>query len=250
MKKNILLFLITSIFGLTAHADLSANKFNLSENDVQQQFEEFRKLFLPSLQNVGIHDLKTQLDQESPEYAGGVQVENNVAEISFGRDYVLNSEQVSSDILSFTLCHELGHLLGETPKNLLPSWGVPSEEAESDYFAAAICLKKWFKTIAPHLSEKEMQQRTIRAGFDLFKMMRINLLKEGVITHETAFYAEPNPNKKDTGFYEKYPSFQCRFETVVAGASCQTDYLNYSGENNNQWSCRSGDGKRPSCWYK
>ena len=35
-------------FGLTAHADLSANKFNLSENDVQQQFEEFRKLFLPS----------------------------------------------------------------------------------------------------------------------------------------------------------------------------------------------------------
>ena len=184
---------------------------------------------------------------------GGVSLYKNSATIQLGYD-LHHSGPLSPDAYSAILCHEVGHLLGGRPflgNGKGPQWvsDTPSaSEGQSDYFSSLACMKKIFakdaketvmnfdvtpevkgscKAKFPKIQDQNICQRSIRAGYELmdFIISVFEKYQPGTIL------PRPNmniPEGAGLSVGRLYPSFQCRFDTIKAGA------LNE---------------KRPACWY-
>ncbi len=147
---------------------------------------------------------------------------------------------------AFVVCHELGHILGGAPKMELKNYEWASSEGQSDHFAAAECLPKYFekkyieefddRRFLPYevgycfdtTSNKKSQfvcLKTLRAARGFFGVSKYMFSKEDYDFHAKA------PAIESTEI-NSYPSLQCRLDILKSKAGS-----NKSSERNN-------------CWYK
>lgn len=154
--------------------------------------------------------------------------------ITFGR--LLETQVVpimSKEVLAFSLCHEIGHLLGGEPRKLSPSPHWSSAEAQADYFAATSCLPRVLREfkLRSQIDETEIQNQVLGAAFAFFSSLSNMLASFGGEAGE--FYAKPSwiqpslPAVETTNL--SYPSISCRWLNIVSAVQ---------------------KNERSSCWYK
>ena len=174
---------------------------------------------------------------------------------------------MKEDTFTFILCHELGHTFAR--KSMLREDGTRiSPEGYSDYWGSSVCLKKIFKAqpskqvVIPdpfvqvrcdatydNNDDRIVCYRIAAAGMVFGYQMHLFVQRFTPANPVTGFYGNPDFHKKETAFFDNYPSLQCRMETIVAGALCKTSEQRWSQGISN-WACESTAGARPSCWYK
>lgn len=222
------------------------------------------KIFSPYVQKEGLKGIKFVRSEDLPDYTGGVDINEGYLEIMFGSEFELQYPGLTPDGYSAIICHELGHFLAGSPKR--PGGNTwASSEPMSDYFSTAVCLKKLFRDygslpiveVDPVVrkncnqnfssqTERNVCYRTAEAGLNLMKELHLSISRIGGFN--IPFYDLYDLSKKDKGFYLDYPSLQCRAETIVAGAFCNTSEADW--EKGIPWACKSGNSARPSCWFR
>ena len=225
------------------------------------------QIFTPYALTAGFSGIKISTDYENTLYTGGVMIDESMVNIIFGSEFNKAYPNLPEDAYAKILCHELGHIFGETPKADQVNQSI-SPEAESDYFAGAVCLKKLFKaypsqtlqipdpvvgmkclSVYKNNEDRKLCERIAMSGLTFFTALRTSLVKTKAISPTDTFYAQPDFSKKETRYFIFYPSLQCRTETIAAGAYCDTSESLWSlGEKN--WHCPSSLGARLGCWLK
>ncbi len=185
----------------------------------------------------------------------------------------LKSPRLSDDGLRFTLCHELGHLLGGAPRRHVPfEWGGPtapdglsfmSSEGQADYYAGRECMRKllkydrlqkiYFSDFSGRLiklcsqawkNNKDDIEICVRTAEGAYNMLQ--LTKDFDISFET-----PSTEVVKVTILDEYPARQCRLDTALAGALCrQKNPLIFDFNEVNVNECPELTGARPPCWYK
>jgi hypothetical protein len=140
-------------------------------------------------------------------------------------------------------CHEIGHIVGGPPyqSRSLSRWS--SKEGQADYYATNVCMWHYVehsdkpKDIISY--DESMTLCSIFYGDDPDKAENCKLIMSGIIAFKDYFNSttsKKNPvslSRFDNTVVEetldKYPSNQCRLDTMVAGL------FNL---------------QRPRCWYK
>lgn len=158
------------------------------------------------------------------------------------------------------VCHEAAHHMGGYPLYTGDRWA--SIEGNSDYVGMA-CMKKllagsYFEVATPSKTATA-KCKQIYKDQDLdvcYSLLSAGESTAGLLAalggQKKPSYSTPDKSVvKRT--YEPHPKGQCRLDTYLAGALCdvkwddsvipkKNDYLKYS--------CATGLGARPKCWFK
>lgn len=156
---------------------------------------------------------------ESPYFGAGMSNQKSMM-ILGGTTRV---EGMTKDAYAAIVCHELGHVLGGAPHQTIHGAQWASAEGQADFFAAAVCLPKYFKSLGT--SSQDISARVEKAGYEMLSSLapyasgtkdEVAFLQRFYELHE----------KVDATLINNYPSLQCRYETF----------------RNSQ--------KRSDCWFK
>jgi hypothetical protein len=133
---------------------------------------------------------------------------------------------------AFVVCHELGHVLGGGPFLNIDSLNWASSEGQSDYFAAQICLPRYFKskgqedikyqTFLPFelgfCTERYKKQVDHSVCLRLLRAQRGFVAINRYMQNDEAY--EFNKQIQRTNNEGSMPSLQCRMNTLTDGTSC------------------------------
>lgn len=194
------------------------------------------------------------------------------------------NEATTNDGFTYTLCHEISHIIGGRPNYVNDDfWG--SAEGQADYMATNICLKNLFKddsnvALLPGLnvplavtqlcnkaySSKEdsaLCQRSILAGRSFAENYRLYKISSFTGSRNTARFrsisAPLSFTKRDSTVVRElnrsYSIPQCRLDSAVSGALCTRgmDFHLNTVNDPNLFNCEGNDvlnSHRPKCWYK
>lgn len=156
---------------------------------------------------------------------------------------VPQSAPMNMDGYAIVACHELGHILGGTPKqtSALAQWS--SVEGQADYYATNQCMWHYVKNLQSsdviHDFDKESVARCDEVfGDDINKMLGCLRITSGIlamvdyfnqtISKDNNISLTSHDETKVTKTLQKYPSPQCRVDTWLAGLYNQP---------------------RPRCWF-
>jgi hypothetical protein len=143
-------------------------------------------------------------------------------------------------------CHELGHVIGGTPKIKIKDFLWSSAEGQSDFFATSVCLKRYFRHVNTY-QKLEVPRAVSETAYTLCRTTYAKDLDFKVCLHsmkgieaftkvlshlsqyeENPSIATPDASRVKVTLYDSYPSRQCRIDTLAQG---------------------SLGGERPSCWF-
>jgi hypothetical protein len=253
------------ISAATAQADWigfppEKNGSGITEEQFFQTLGAIQKLYAPSVTQEG-KTFEYHLDWPSAIFGAGSNLQDGVFKIYVWGGYA-RAPGTNLDVLALTACHELGHLLGGEPKQTIKDSEWASSEGQSDYFAAAKCLKNFFSRdnnveaikkmhIAPVVERKcnsvypksaegaAICKRIAMAGETFAKVL------QSVSTDQTPLsLATPDRTRVSATLINTYPSQQCRIDTIFAGALCNANPLGAD-------ECDVDSlGARPRCWYR
>jgi hypothetical protein len=211
---------------------------------------------------LGINLSKTDI---FPDNYGSMEIRKQYLEIEVGTDVKKMHADLNEDAFSYVLCHELGHYFAGPP--LKNDSSQLSSEGQSDYWASAVCLKKFFRRspakhkikplpfVKSHCDSQFQKSndriicyRSAQAGMDFMTEMH-NWIKKMSPNDAKTFYGQPQFGNKELGFFNDYPSLQCRVETIAAGAFCNISENRWTQRIAN-WHCENSIAARPSCWFK
>lgn len=193
-----------------------------------------------------------------------------VWEVNFTGGLYRNTN-VTDDGLALAACHEVGHLIGGAPyKN--GTNGQISIEGQADFWASAVCLKRYFKEFPEtvymqegypkyacdiqYYGDEEATNtcyRTFLAGEGMAKMLA------GANATETPDLESQNRTEL-TYTSQFHPEAQCRLDTYAQGALCELDDTSFNFDEKTDKSklttdflCNEGANtkieKRPKCWF-
>jgi hypothetical protein len=227
---------ITLLSALVFTAQVKAQ--NLDNDSFGKLINEVLSPYMQELKSIS-PELKLNIDWQSDHPNASVSMRKGKVHMNFHGGFV-RENGLSADAFAMTVCHEIGHLLGGYPK-VFPTQKY-SAEAQSDYFATASCIKKYFKLSPRKVSAQELEilsddQKSLCSKKEncLRGLVAISSLSQ-------AYKGEKDINSYSNEIvnvtnYNDYPSAQCRIDTLRAGLLC------------NSSECLEGPGKRPSCWY-
>ncbi len=157
----------------------------------------------------------------------------------------------------FTACHELGHLLGGTPRITIKGMTQMSTEGQSDLFAAASCYKTFILNnpdyveaptqLNPHAAamcfekfrdddfNQNLCMDTMQAARDF--TIAINYVNRN---EDRPHFDTPDPRVVERTL-DSYPSLQCRMDIAMNGA-----LMTYMGT---IISIKDLEDRKP-CWFK
>jgi hypothetical protein len=181
---------------------------------------------------------------------------------------------VTDDGLALTACHEVGHLIGGAPyKN--GTNGQLSIEGQADFWASAVCIKRYFKEFPETVYMQEgypkyacdiqyygdqeatnICYRSFLAGEGMAKM-----LASAGGTEAPDLESQNRTNLSYTSQF--HPEAQCRLDTYSQGALCQLDDTSFNFDDKTDKSKLTTDflcnersngvetkfEKRPKCWF-
>ena len=235
----------------------------LAQNSATEEFAI--EVMTPYAKQMGLNGINLTRSDEFSDNLGSSEVRNGYIEIEYGTEVRSKYPTMKEDTFTFILCHELGHTFAR--KSMFRPDGTRiSPEGYSDYWSASVCLKKIFRAIPSEQviipdpfvqlscdttykndTDRMICYRIAEAGMDFANQM--HLFTKSIGYPETGFYGKSDFNKKETEYFDNYPSLQCRMETILAGALCTTSEKRWTQRLSN-WACETSTGARPSCWYK
>lgn len=221
---------------------LSTNVYSFSLSDFEVVRKTFLSIYGPIVKDQSGLNLIIDLDGETKNYFGGMSTDESNMYVHMGSEFD-REIGVTPDFYVFILCHEVGHLLGGLPKKITRGKGAQfSSEGQSDYYAASVCMKKIFQEnipiYTPQIVTKKVEElcretddfaiciRIANAGREFFEYLKVMYSEYGSV------FITPDmdtPEAAGLSATYEYPSFQCRLDTLIAGATNQA---------------------RPSCWYR
>lgn len=240
----------------------------LTENDLNEISDRLIKVyadFVKKNYNTKIVINKNWADDQISAYATRpVDGEFHIT-VSGG---IVRAKGMTKDSLALVLCHELGHHLGGAPRTALYN-GWPSAEGQSDYFATAKCLKKYYLElkneevdITSNIPEKIIQD--CNSSYPNFVDMKIcvrsmlasldfaNFLNNLPSTKVPVKLETPDTKVVKGNNINDYPRPQCRFDTLYSGALCTiSPEIKTSVEDAGTGYCMDSTraGTRPKCWF-
>ena len=150
------------------------------------------------------------------------------------------AEGMTEELAYFVLCHELGHILAGDPKQTIPGSDWASAEGQSDFFAAKKCMPNLMKKISMKKRFTSARVKKICAGNNECETIAsigfefVNFAQKWSYQNYSEVSLNEAPHEVvDEMLRNRYPSDQCRLESVIQGASCLVDK-----------NCA-----RPVCWY-
>lgn len=212
-----------------------------------------------------INELNLRLDIEYHWDVGIFQAQggrlNDVAKFEFYG--ALLKAPMTLETLTVVVCHEVGHLLGGLPEVVPYPYRWNSAEGQADYYATAKCLKRLWKNSdnESYLADKEIADSISRPCSEVYaepsqqalcKRTLLASLKAFQILYEDDKMSYENPDREEVSqMLLRYPSPQCRLDTLKAGALCDvSDEVSFSFESLSDGACIDGVGARPKCWFK
>ncbi|HKU42055.1 MAG TPA: hypothetical protein VJR89_28045, partial [Polyangiales bacterium] len=189
----------------------------------------------------------------------------------------LEGQMLSDDVMATVFCQEIGWLFGGFPF----LGGTQAAEGQAAYYASKECLRRlWVSDVSlnaaagngldaslrkqcddalPSAADRGLCYRTVRAAQDSTRWF------ERATTYPPAKLTTPDPTVVDRTNVE-YITPQCRIDTLLHGALCDKRFaanvipgLAQSNTGINtpeaeraaaEYSCTSGAGARPACWFK
>lgn len=162
-------------------------------------------LFNDSLKNVEA-PVVLDAEWESPYFGAGIAYYENYFHLKIFAG-TTRVEGMTMDAYAALVCHELGHIIGGAPYQTIQGGEWSSSEGQSDFFAASVCLPKYF--LDKNVSAKDIAARVEKAGYELFSSIGpYGSPKELPIERHIPF----NYQVSET-LINLYPSLQCRYET-------------------------------------
>jgi hypothetical protein len=131
---------------------------------------------------------------------------------------LVRAEKMTVPALEAVLCHEFGHLLGGTPRQIFPSLSEPdvehwsSTEGQSDWWAATVCLPRLYS--ARGLKPAEIRDRVVTAGLEFTVFAHFHFDKNAPLPSLQSNASETPEHTLKLA----YPSLQCRLDTFRIGA--------------------------------
>jgi len=150
------------------------------------------------------YPLQLEANWESPYFGAGVSLYDNAFHLMILGGTTRLAE-FTEDAYAAVVCHEIGHIIAGEPHQTISGAEWSSSEGQSDFFAASVCLPRYFKS----LNEKNISARIEKAGFDMmnsFRKFDSNSIDKSLSRTRAAL-----PATKET-LINKYPSVQCRYE--------------------------------------
>ena len=229
------------------------------QDDLDMVYTKARAKFLevygPMVEAQRQVKLNLALDKENTTTPAGVSLYADHAQIEIGSDFHRDPAMTPDAYLAM-LCHEVGHVLGGKPYsenslNSSPQWvsKIPSSsEGQSDYFSSLACMKKVFADSTPgtvtdfavtprvkglcisqypKILDQNICQRSVKSGFELMHFIA-SIYERFNSNGDIPTLAMDKPEERGLSWGRLYPSIQCRFDTILAGALNQP---------------------RPDCWF-
>lgn len=164
---------------------------------------------------------------------------------------------MTESAFALTVCHEIGHIIGGAPYHKSQHNNHMSAEGQSDFFASALCFKKYalnydlpvpteqnpygtalcYDKFKNENAQFELCLQTLKAGNDLAKVLVFTSFRDIEVAYDT-----PSNEVVDQTNTDGYPSIQCRLDTFMRGslAKYNAKHINLSDEAE----------LRPECWFK
>ncbi len=157
---------------------------------------------------------------ESPYFGAGVSLFSDEIKIMVLGGMV-RVPGVSLEAYAAVICHEIGHIVGGYPFQTIAGAEWTSAEGQADFFAASVCLPKYFASLGV---EKDIIPKAVEtAGYEMLWAYR-NF--DSSSTHVQLLRQKVKMDPVSKTLLNQYPSAQCRYE-------------NFRNNKN-----------RPSCWFK
>lgn len=205
----------------------SINVSSITEGDYKDLLEKFsRKHFIDVYKKTG-RPLVIPFEWENPYFAAFAKNQGPLMSISLWGG-MARAPGVNKLILVTLLCHELGHFIGGEPKQHISGAEWASTEGQSDFYAASVCVPNFVKSHPDVISEisSEVAQRcgpnndckvVLQAGWDTVRFLQRYSFRNFVpVSLGNREKATPVLVR------DSYPSDQCRLDTFVAAAACQS----------------------------
>jgi hypothetical protein len=245
-----------------------------SEERFREIITQVSNLYVQTIKDLG-GELSIETDWASDTNNAYAQREESKWIIKLFGGYYRNYS-MTDDAFAGIVCHELGHHLGGAPfKPTKQGIRWASSEGQADYWASAVCLKKYFETYPKevqldNLNTKkqcdEKYQDTSERNIcyrEALSALSIAKVFNGGGSYYTNFAGSTSTAIASFSQYE-HPDAQCRYDTFMAGTLCSPADSNLElerkllkSENSyNDFLCEetvNGQltyvNKRPTCWF-
>ncbi|MEZ0392768.1 MAG: hypothetical protein ACAH59_11165 [Pseudobdellovibrionaceae bacterium] len=238
------------------------------ENKNEKQFWSLigsvQKVFQPILKS---HHMQIEIEADWDS-----QEQNAFASHSDDRRWLnlygglFRTAQMTLDNYLLVLCHEMGHHLAGAPQH---PFADLSAEGQADYYATNVCLPLMLKgannktsllKLAVPIQMKLKCDHVWGAGSEDSAICQRSLMASLSLTNvlsallgdaEVSFFTPAKEVPSTT--LQSYPSFQCRLDTLVAGALCRRQ-AHPTGKLGDPDNCSfhqflEAKGTRPACWF-
>ena len=247
MRILICLFLIVTESSPIFAQNVEAKKYETYLQYINYfKFKYAVKVYQETKLPLNIPDLWT-----TNHFEGSVRKAENFFELKI-TGKALTSKEASSISFASIVCHELGHILGGSPKQTMPGVEWSSTEGQSDFWAAKSCLPEFFQDVVldsqsafydralnqelllkfPELlsTPKAFPEDYAFCKQDLKCLLVVSAGVELINFFDYYDYVDlPKPalNTPESDAKEfkpnSYPSLQCRLDTYVRGGLCQIE---------------------------
>ena len=159
---------------------------------------------------ISLHNVPVTLDAQWESPYLGMGMKDSKSMLIFGG--TTRVQGMTKDAYAAAVCHELGHVLGGAPYQTINGAQWSSAEGQADFFAASVCLPRYFKSIGVKVSE--IPARVENAGF---KMLRSLAPHSSETSKELSSLIQSRFQELDevteSTLINNYPSLKCRYET-------------------------------------
>lgn len=232
----------------------------MGRSDFDAVLDQIEDVYRPVFEDLGGFLSLERFWESSRVDAHSSQVRDNWIIRVYGG--VARHPAMTLDGLALVVCHEIGHHLAGFPQ--VSSWAAT--EGNADYYATQTCLKKiWGQDDRIDLQNAEKAEarcqeplkwgrafcvRALQASYSVASFLAD--LEAGSISWDQPDLTEV------TSTNLSYPSVQCRFDTLVAGAFCDRPsshrMIPWNEKEMAATSChavqKDDRGLRPRCWFR
>lgn len=240
-----------------------SNKFSPVEN-FQYLINEFENVFSPLVSQEGgklIIDIKTGSKTVNA-FARRTGTKNENWEIVI-HEGLLRHKNLTPEVLTVILCHEIGHHLGGKPTKGEDSW--VSVEGQADYYGVHYCLKTLRdKSNLNFLLSTRIPEKIRKSCETRFQTKQeVNFCKSSIAYSEATgnFLSvmgqtrrgrrgiKPKLEKRDKNIASsttlQHPNKQCRLDTMIEASLCNNKLVDRNCQDTEVYYM----GGRPRCWY-